>query len=443
MLLIPVLAREMLAQDLGVLLLVLAMAVPCSLVLSGGIPAVVTRLVLIDGLVEAGIALTRRALLVAGLFAAIGLIGVYVGFAVFGGALTVWASTAMSLILGSLLRAQSRPRMYLGLVFATYVVPTGCNVVMGLSVERLSAETALSVHGHSQFVCIAAVSAICRFWGRRRYKLRKGIEYRFGLLLVPHSVALAGLAALDKLIIGARLDASQVAIYQMGYLYGSAALAVVNALNIVFAPAAYSIAASGTPDRFYRIWVQQLSVGVVLCAGAFAIIVPFLALVVPAGYPSGLVTNICLVTTASAIPYCFYLYASHRLFISGRSGLLAFATPATLFVSVPLVVMGLSVAGLWGAAVASLLSYIILAVMATAGLRRATYLGPFAALGSGSERVPVGLLCIGLFACCAWLLGMVAFGAILSVGVVVRSVFTLWRIVGSIESPMPRTSVAA
>lgn len=190
--------------------------------------------------------------------------------------------------------------------------------------------------------------------------LRKALQY--GLPTVPHSVALFVLAAGDRIVVERSLGVGAVGRYEVAYLVGSIGLAILAAFNNAWAPMIY-----GAPESRRWAILEASSRDVLriaaISAGGLAVLAPFgLLIAAPDSYDVGLSTPVSAIVALALIPYVVYLSSAHVIFHTGRTRVLAWATPVVACVNIVLNLVLIPIFGLAGAALATFVAYSIQAI---------------------------------------------------------------------------------
>jgi O-antigen/teichoic acid export membrane protein len=198
-----------------------------------------------------------------------------------------------------------------------------------------------------------------------------GIMLRYGLPLVPMGIALWGLSLIDRFILQ-RLDGlAAVGVYGVANRAASVSLLAVVAFSTAWGPFMLSLHAEDpAEERRVRarvlVYVAVLFGSVAMLMGLFAR--EALALVAPsfsdAGYTVGLLALGLACQGVGAV-------ASAGITIARRTSTLAAYTAVALVVNVALCFALIPPAGQVGAAVATLVAYIVLALLQYRGAQRA------------------------------------------------------------------------
>jgi O-antigen/teichoic acid export membrane protein len=188
----------------------------------------------------------------------------------------------------------------------------------------------------------------------------------YSLPLVPHTVAAFVLNAGDRLVVEHYLGATAVARYQVAYNIGCFGILLLGVLNQALVPMLFGIREDATRwqisaqlrDQTIRILLPFTAA---VCMGAP---VALRVLAPPAYRPSGL-TSVAAIVALSAFPYAWYIACIRVLMWHKRTGLLGLASMAAAGVNVLLNIVFVPAIGIFGSALATLLCYAILGVLAS------------------------------------------------------------------------------
>lgn len=191
-----------------------------------------------------------------------------------------------------------------------------------------------------------------------------------GLPTIPHSIALYLISAADRVVIQHQLGLAEVGRYQLAYVVGTAAITVVSAVNNAWAPIVYGAAEHERWEVLARTSAVLLAIGSLLggCVGLLAPVA--LDLVAPGSYRTDGLAATTSVLAVAIVPMLLYQSHVQVLFQRGRTGTLGWASPVAAVVNVGLTVVLVASWGLVGAAVATVASYGVQAVLIRAAARR-------------------------------------------------------------------------
>lgn len=266
-----------------------------------------------------------------------------------------------------LFRSEQQPGRFLALNGVTLLIGTAL-VLVAVVVLRLGAVGALL--GQLLGACIAVVIGLVIVMRLRPLGFHMGVvrsALRFGLPLVPHSLAGWVLNVSDRWLIGlliglpAGLALQQIAVYSFGYQLGHGVMLIGNAFNTAWAPAFFRRGEHPDGPRLLRemttVWIAAMA-GVAVAVSAFA--PELIGLIAPEGYEPA-ADVIAIVACASAV-HSVYLMVVGALFLRWRTAILPVITAVAGVLTVVLNVVLIPSVGIVGAAWATLGGYTVLAV---------------------------------------------------------------------------------
>ena len=190
-----------------------------------------------------------------------------------------------------------------------------------------------------------------------------GHALRIGLPTVPHSLSLYLLAFGDRFVVASIDGLDAAGRYQVAYLVGALGITILLALNQAWAPI---VLGEPSPGRWtvLRETTAELHGLVALVVAGLALGAPIaLRILAPSTYEVADLTTVSVTVAIAAVPYVTYLSAVHVLFSTGRTRSLAWITPAIAALNLGANAAVVPLAGLWGAAAVTLVSYALQAVL--------------------------------------------------------------------------------
>jgi len=198
---------------------------------------------------------------------------------------------------------------------------------------------------------------------RRQDRPLLAAALRTGLPVVPHSLALFALLAIDRIVVERELGLAAAGRYQVAFLIGGAGLSILAAVNNAWSP----IVLDGPVDgRWQRLALStaELERLVPVVVGAIALASPIaMKIAVPAAYDPTALTRVATIVAASTVPYLWYLAGAHVLFAERCTGALVRITPLVAVANVVTTIILVRTFGLAGAALATVGSYAMLALL--------------------------------------------------------------------------------
>lgn len=215
-----------------------------------------------------------------------------------------------------------------------------------------------------------------------------------GLPTIPHALALYLLSAADRVVVERIEGLASAGSYYAAYTVGALAIFLVAALNSAWGPALYGAA---DEDRWDFLADSTVAIGRVIgyAVAAIALGAPIaLAVFAPGDYDLDGLAPVSALVAVSALPYILYAAATNVVIWQGRTLVLAWTTPLVAVVNIVLCVVLVRAIGIEGAAIATLVSYALLAGLTWMASTRLAEI-PWAPAKLASAAVPAG---IGLLA---------------------------------------------
>lgn len=181
-----------------------------------------------------------------------------------------------------------------------------------------------------QLVMVAVAWSVCRAPGTvgpLMAELRPALQV--ALPTLPHSFALVAIVYTDRLVLGATVSAEAAGRYQLAYVVGASGLAMIGALNNLWAPGYYAQPEERRDDFLRRSTDHMLGIAVLLSVVIAVFGGLALSFIAPPEYQVNreLVLATSLLGVVGVIQV-LYLSHAHILFWSGRTRFLLALTPA-------------------------------------------------------------------------------------------------------------------
>jgi O-antigen/teichoic acid export membrane protein len=259
------------------------------------------------------------------------------------------------------LRAADRARAYLTVM----VLSTSAAQLLGL-LTAARWGTALSyVLGLGVGAVAATVLGVAlvrpRLAGRRGQSW--GWAGRFGLLLVPGELAAVVVWFSDRIVLERLLGLEAVGRYQVAYTLGSVLLMLAMGISQAWAPVVYAAAQADRPAVAEQTRRLLLAVGGYSVAALALAAPPVLVALIPSEYRPESLFAVTAVVALCVLPLVAQQGAAHLLTGAERVGVLAVAAVGTAVLNVVATLALVPVLGLLGAAVATLVTYVVWAAV--------------------------------------------------------------------------------
>lgn len=193
---------------------------------------------------------------------------------------------------------------------------------------------------------------------------------RFGLPTMPHSAALLALGLGDRVVVERLLGLEEVGRYQVAYLLGNLVIAFLIAFNNAWAPAILGAAAENRWQQLAMTRQMITRLASSLIAGVALAAPLLLTLAAPPSYEPSALTSVTAMVALSGLPYVLFQARVIVLFQERRTLPMAVATPVSAAANVGLNLVLIPVLGLPGAAIATVATYSLQALVIGAASRR-------------------------------------------------------------------------
>lgn len=210
-------------------------------------------------------------------------------------------------------------------------------------------------------LCIAVYLVRPRWRGLRDTKDIRG-AFAFGIPLVPQQVASFVLYSGDRLVIQRLRGAEQVGRYQVAYNLGALAMFLLVFMNQAWMPRIFAITDRSLQQSVLnqsKTVVNRLLIPVTIGLSLGAPIVGRFWM--PASYNPGKLVSVMVVIAITSIPCADYLASSRVLLAEARTQALAVATVTCSVLNIVLNILLLPELGLTGSALATFVTYLVLA----------------------------------------------------------------------------------
>jgi O-antigen/teichoic acid export membrane protein len=275
----------------------------------------------------------------------------------------VWAGCfALALTALAMLRSQEKLKMAIfvaalqslgaqaaGVALLYLLTPTVTSYLYGLIIGQGAA-------------ALAGLLALAPDWSALLAIRRHGRTFLFGLPMVPQQLSGFILAAGDRVVVRHILGSAAVGRYSVAYNVGSLGFILLVFINQAWMPRIYAVADRVARSRLLassRDMMNLLLIPVVCGLAAGAPIV--LRVWAPASFRPAQLTPIVAIVGICAFPYGLFLSNLRALMSEGRTGRAATTTLAAAAVNIALNIVMVPFLGITGSAIATALSYALLA----------------------------------------------------------------------------------
>ncbi len=284
----------------------------------------------------------------------------------------VWSGLfAMTWICLAILRCNEKLMAYATVCLLQAVIGVGLGTIVAYFGQRLATDVlwcALIVQA------VAVVFSLCTITPRWRGIIDFDTLFatlRFSIPIVPLQISTFILSASDRIIILRDLGPGQTGRYQVAYTLGAIGISLLNFLNLAWLPRIFGITdpetraavLAASRDGLYRLLIP-VTVGIALGGPLI------LHLWAPRSFQTESLIPVVALVVASTFPVCTSFVHSRHLLSEGRSATVAVVTVLAALINIGLNLVMVPRLHINGSALATLLSYGLLATgMAALSLR--------------------------------------------------------------------------
>jgi O-antigen/teichoic acid export membrane protein len=269
----------------------------------------------------------------------------------------------------ALLRAEERPVSYITVALTSSV---GAQA-LGIGAVIVNPTPATYIGGYAVAFVVAALLGL-RLSGAigtglaPRPTLRRALHY--SVPTIPNTISIFVLAFGDRVIIQLVDGSSAVGKYQIGYAFGSVAIALITSLTNAWLPLIF-----GAADEHRWSTLAQTAATVTRLsaygAGVLALVAAtVLRFLVPSSYDPSLLADVSAIVALTTLPVAAFAAHSQVLLWTKHTRPLAVITPVSAACNLVLVAVMLGPWGLRGAAAATVIAAVLQVVMTDVVTRR-------------------------------------------------------------------------
>jgi O-antigen/teichoic acid export membrane protein len=289
--------------------------------------------------------------------------------------LAVWggAAQAVTLATQSLLRAADRVWGFLIVAGMASVGAQGLGLLLVVLDGSPLSYMAGFVAGTVAAAALGVLTTGSLWHGLPRpSNVRAGLA--LGMPLIPHSMALYMLVAIDRVAIASVLGLAAAGRYQVAYAVGGIGVSLITALNQAWIPLLLG-ADEDKRDEMLAETSKTVHRFAGIVAGALALAAPLgLVFAAPPSYHRADLVPVAATVAFSILPYATMSTCFNALFVAGRTRIMAVAAPVAAALNLVLNLLLLPVIGLVGASIATVIGYSALAGIIAVASRRETEL---------------------------------------------------------------------
>ncbi len=271
--------------------------------------------------------------------------------------------STLKLFIVSLLRAERRPVPYVGFNIAHFVAIMGLNIVL---IAGLGYGLRGAIWGNATAALIVVLAMTPLILRRIRPGWRPGVVKEllvYGLPLMPGMLAMWVVAMSNRFFIQHHHGPEAVGLYTLGFRIALVLqIAVVTPFRTAWLPIMFSLEDKPDARTIYSL-VLTYFVGVgTFAALAIALMAPeVVAVLAPVEYASA--ASVAPLLVLAYLIYGIYFLLDNGLLLSGRTRLYPVVAGTAAAVNIGLSMLLVPTVGILGAAIGSVLSYLLLAIV--------------------------------------------------------------------------------
>jgi O-antigen/teichoic acid export membrane protein len=332
----PFLTRQLTPQEFGQVTYVTAVAAVFGVILSLGLPIVISRSYVLDSKSRVTISSWSKAL-----------VGIYLSFAVIlfilnlnnflvpTAILSISFSFGIIQLLLPFARARNQSTVFVAISIIGTLLPGLVIIISSFWGVQNNPTQVLNLG--------SIISSIIVLLLVRDFHLSKTIneKYNFinsirtGLPILPHMLAMIALVNVDKIIFGRYLDLESSGYIQIMMLVGTAPIMILSALNHAWLNQVLQSLKSNK-NKAYKSINETLSKLFIICLILFIVIIIFLNIILEILNPYILLnridTQVVVLSASASTMYVIYLANTHVLTWAKKFWILAISTPISVLV---------------------------------------------------------------------------------------------------------------
>jgi O-antigen/teichoic acid export membrane protein len=332
----PFLTRQLTPQEFGQVTYVTAVAAVFGVILSLGLPIVISRSYVLDSKSRVTISSWSKAL-----------VGIYLSFAVIlfilnlnnflvpTAILSISFSFGIIQLLLPFARARNQSTVFVAISIIGTLLPGLVIIISGFWGVRNNTTQVLNLG--SLISSIIVLLLVKDFHLSRiinkKYNLSNSIKT--GLTILPHMLAMIALVNVDKIIFGRYLDVESSGYIQIMMLVGTAPIMILGALNHAWLNQVLQSLKSNK-NKAYKSINETLSKLFIICLILFIVIIIFLNIILEILNPYILLnridTQVVVLSASASTMYVIYLANTHVLTWAKKFWILAISTPISVLV---------------------------------------------------------------------------------------------------------------
>ena len=337
LLLTPILTRTLSQSEFSEFVLYIAIATILSFLFALGLPAALTRELILDNLNLKSNLLSlvrlKKLLLLLSFLLILSAFFTSVSFQIISLSVALAMALAIIQIDMAAFRAQQKAKLFVFLAISSTALPT--LLITALVANNLFSNSFL--FAYSIFVLVLALVANLKVLKHAGDKTRFLALFKLGAPTIAHGIGMSLMQYGDRIIIAAALGLAAAGKIQIAALLGTAPLLLLSTLNHAWIPVAIEKFGQSKVVglNFLNKSTNLMALFIALIAMAIMFLNPFLLkLLAPESFSLAELSPTVVVMSVSAVIYVFYLRNTHVLTYLGKFQSLAWITPVSIFLQI-------------------------------------------------------------------------------------------------------------
>ena len=332
----PFLTRQLTPEDFGQITYVTAVASIIGVILSFGLPIVISRSYVLDSKSRVTISSWNKALV--GIYLALAVILFILNlnkFLVLTSIISISLSFGIIQLLLPFARARNQSTVFISISIIGTLLPGLVIITSSFWGVQNNPTNVLNLGSIISSVIVLLLLRDFHFSGSINNKYNLFNSIKTGLPILPHMLAMIALVNVDKIIFGKYLDIESAGYKQIMMLVGTAPIMILSALNHAWLNQVLQSLKSNKIKAYKSINETVIKL-FIICLILIFVIVIFLNIILEILNPyiliNGIDTQVVVLSASTSTMYVIYLANTHVLTWAKKFWILAISTPISVLV---------------------------------------------------------------------------------------------------------------
>ena len=332
----PFLTRQLTPEDFGQITYITAVASIIGVILSFGLPIVISRSYVLDSKSRVTISSWNKALV--GIYLALAVILFILNlnkFLVLTSIISISLSFGIIQLLLPFARARNQSTVFISISIIGTLLPGLVIIISSFWGVQNNPTNVLNLGSIISSIIVLLLVRDFHFSGSINNKYNLFNSIKTGLPILPHMLAMIALVNVDKIIFGKYLDIESAGYIQIMMLVGTAPIMILSALNHAWLNQVLQSLKSNK-IKAYKSINETVSKLFIICLILIFVIVIFLNIILEILNPyillNGIDTQVVVLSASTSTMYVIYLANTHVLTWAKKFWILAISTPISVLV---------------------------------------------------------------------------------------------------------------